>query len=98
MTATFPFCVRKATSRLPRIRLERGFSKSPARQNKYQEAGYAGKELTAGGGAGMPGLTESRLLLRLLMSKPGISDAALMMLAGPTLDNSCGKDKPSVDN
>ena len=98
MTATFPLCVRKATSCLPRIRLESGFPKSLARQNKYHEAGYPGKELTAGGGAEIPGLTESRLLLRLLMSKPGISDAALLMLAGPTLDNSCRKDKPSVDN
>src|SRR5580765_221166 len=77
MTTTFPRCVRKPTSCRPRIRLAYGFSKSSERQNRYHEAGYAGKRLIGGGAVGIPGLTDSGFLLRLFMSKLNVSGTAL---------------------
>jgi len=59
MTAIFPLRVWKATNCRPRIRLECGFLKSLARQNKYHEAGYAGKELMGGGVTELLALTGS---------------------------------------
>jgi hypothetical protein len=72
MTLTFPLRVRNATSCRPRIRLETGFDNSRAWQNKYHEAGCAGKLLAGGGIMKLPALTESRLLMRLLIDKAGL--------------------------
>jgi hypothetical protein len=44
----------------------------------------------------MAGLAESKILLRLLMSRVGISDGRGLTLACPTLDKFSGKDKPPL--
>src|SRR4051812_16851097 len=67
-TVTFPLCARNATRLRPRIRFESGLTKSLARQNKYHEAGWAGKQLTGGGTAELLACTTS-CLMRLLMNE-----------------------------
>ena len=70
MTQIFPLRVRKATSCRPRMRLDSGFVSSCAWQNKYHEAGCAGKLLAGGGGSEKPVVSESGFWMRLLMTKP----------------------------
>lgn len=72
MMLIFPLRVRNATSRRPSIRFESGFDNSRVWQNKYHEAGYAGKLLMDGGVAELPALPKSRLSVWLLINQAGL--------------------------